>query len=339
MIKNRQEIEPLIVLFLKGEASPEQAMAVSTWKNLSVENEHLFQEIEKVVGLTHNSKSFQSLEIAAAWDKVQHQLKEEGKVISIWRTQPFLRYAAAVLVIAALAIGGLWNNQDNKINKIADLPDETPEVLIPKESTILAANVLKSFTLQDQSKVQLDPGSELTIPADFNTNGRNLKLKGSGTFEVVHDEANPFIIEIENLKVIDVGTIFSLKTNLDTVKVLVVEGAVELRINDETLDVIAGDSAFYLISKQLLARYQQPKSRKKKVFKFDETPLSEVVTILGAFYERNIVVMDQEIVNCKVSVTFKDEELATILDIIKELLNVKVVQNKDIIGIYGKDCL
>ena len=145
-------------------------------------------------------------------------------------------------------------------------------------------------------------------------------------------------MKVRGLEVFDIGTIFRIKNNGDTVKVSVDEGEVELRLNGKIISVTAGDSAFYLVSKQVISRYKKPKDRKDHTFVFDGTTLKEVATILSEFYNRKIVVVDKEIEDCPLSVTFKNESLVTILDIIKELMDVHIMHKNDTIEIYGSGC-
>jgi ferric-dicitrate binding protein FerR (iron transport regulator) len=88
----------------------------------------------------------------------------------------------------------------------------------------------------------------------------------------------------------------------------------------------------------LISRYKSPSDRIDHTFVFDGTSLKEVASVLSAFFNRKIVIVDKEIEDCPLSVTFKNENLATILDIIKELMDVRVSYKNDTIGIYGTEC-
>ncbi|MDX2361476.1 MAG: FecR domain-containing protein [Crocinitomicaceae bacterium] len=336
MVRKREDMEALIALYLKGEASPEQAIELEDWRSENEENASLYKEFEKVYSQVQGTESFKTPDVDLAWEKVNALTREETKVVPLWRNRQFYAGIAAVAVVAFL-IGSFWGNSgiDNPIVGV----NEDGDSLIVQPTVLTAQNDVASFTLIDNSKVDLQPGSELKIMSGFNESGRNLELTGSGTFEVIHDEEQPFTISVEGLQVVDIGTVFDITTSKDTVKIVVKEGAVELWLNDEVLDVAAGDSAFYLISQQLVSRFKVPSSHQDKVFQFNGTKLHEVAIILGDYFDRKIVVMDDEIKDCLVTVTFKNESLATILDIVKELLDIKIVRNEDIIGIYGEGCL
>lgn len=325
-------MEELIARYLKGEATPEQAMELEDWKSEHPDNRMVFTSMEHVYAASHQQDRFVEPNVKQVLQELQSKRKP-GKVRPMWLNARVITGAAAVAILAFL-LGIWWNQAPKEVNYVKNNTGQEQD----KETILKAGNGINTFTLTDSSRVQLSKGSELILAADFNTNGRRAKLKGSGTFEVIHDENNPFVISVEKLEVVDIGTVFNINRRGDTVKVMVSEGAVELRLNGKVLDVAAGDSAFYVISTQLIDRYPTPKARQGKVFVFDGTSLREVASTLSQFFGRKIVVIDDAIADCPLSVTFKDEDLATILDVIKELLDVKIISNKDLIGIYGSGC-
>ena len=339
MVRTREEIEELIAAYLNGEATPEQAMWLEDWKAESADNAALYTLLEKTWALSQNEARFQSPDLEKAWRAVKIHVKEEKQapVVPLWKNPRFIIGIAAVGLIAFL-LGTFFSRNTQPEQHFAEDKEKNPTVVTPASTILLASEKVESFTLEDQSTVELEKGSQLTLADDFNKNGRNVELKGSGTFEVIHDESNPFVVMVEGLEVYDIGTVFDIETRGDTVKVVVDEGAVELRLNGEVINMVEGDSAFYVISDQIMERYDSPEARQDKIFEFDGTNLEEVASILGKFFNRKIVVMDDAIAKCPVSVTFRNENLATILDIIRELLDVKIVRNKDIIGIYGEGC-
>lgn len=331
MVRKKDEIEMLIGLFLNGEATPEQAMELEDWKSMHEENQQLFNEMEKVYALTHDVPMYAVKNEDEAWKNVERRMPVDAPK----RRNRYLLYAAAAVFLIVVLVKGFINDDRLPIEyqaKEADLDSNRVNTLI------VASNAVQSFTLKDQSIVELQAGSQLTLDQHFNKGKRLVELSGSGKFTVIHDEKNPFILKVRGLEVFDIGTVFRIKNTDDTVKVSVDEGEVELRLNGKIIAVTAGDSAFYVVSKQVISRYKNPTDRKDHTFVFDGTTLKEVVSVLGEFYNRKIVVVDKAIEDCPVSVTFKNENLATILDIIKELLDVRIVHKNETIGIYGTGC-
>ncbi len=339
MTTMNENIDALIVRYLSGQASPEEATRMTAWFESSPQNKRYFEDFEKTFALTYNEPVFKPSDTHQAWIKTTERLTETQD-IKKYHISPSFYYVAASVAIIMFALGMFINYYiNNKLNPIASDEKEKLAEITTGTEILSASSTVKEFLLNDNSKIELKHGSILTIYEGYNSTERRLSLKGSGIFEVVHNEAAPFIVEVGKLEVVDLGTIFSITSFNDTVKVVVSEGAVELRINDVTMNVQQGDSAFYLVSRDIIKRFAKPDDRKDKVFVFTGTTLKDAAEILGTFFNRKIVVMDDAIANCKLSVTFKNEDLATILDVIKELLNVKIIQNDEIIGIYGENCL
>lgn len=322
----KQDFEALIVRYLEGLAAPEEAMLLEDWKSQSEENQQQFDHYERLFAQNRLTE----VDVDTAWKKVNRDISVKTKVISLknWR---YWAVAAAAILVLALVIPTLMSDS-------AMIPPTTPEVSKKKEvSNILYANSgVQSFTLQDSSIVALKRGSSLELDENFKNGKRRAKLKGSGRFKVVHDEQHPFVIDVEGLEVYDIGTVFDISTYNDTVKVVVLEGAVELRKNGEVLAMEEGDSAFYLISQQLIKEYPTPKSLKGITIEFENTPLKDIVSHLSKFFQREMIIKDEEIKEETYTMAFKDEELPFILGVMKGV-GLRIVNNNGIIEIYGSN--
>ena len=85
-----------------------------------------------------------------------------------------------------------------------------------------------SFELEDGTKVTLNANSSLTFPAVFDTNQRNVTLKGEAFFEVAKDKKRPFRVITGDIVTTVLGTKFNVNTNLlnKGVQIALVEGKV-----------------------------------------------------------------------------------------------------------------
>jgi transmembrane sensor len=85
----------------------------------------------------------------------------------------------------------------------------------------------KTINLADGSTVHLNTGSTITVRMDEQTRLIELQ-KGEALFAVHHENKRAFIVEINNLRVTDIGTRFDVRKDHDRILVSVTEGVVEI---------------------------------------------------------------------------------------------------------------
>lgn len=334
MVEENTYIENLILLYLKGEALPAQAEEVQNWMDESAANKNSFLAYEKAFALSHNREVFTAVNTNEAWKKVASFIhgKQKGNLRLLFGA---LAVAASIALVFSIFN---WNTQVDPV-EIAEQPVEKDSLVRPFAlESYTASTEATSFALKDNSKVKLEPHSKIMLNEGFNKNNRSLTLEGSAQFTVEHKDELPFTVHVKELKVVDIGTVFNIVDKGDTVKVVVTEGIVELKLGDEDIRLIEGDSAFYVAKEAIIKKYEKPAARKDKVFEFDGMPLEDVTKVLSAFYKKDIVIMNDAIKDCELSVTFKNESLSIILNIIQELMDLEVKYNNNQYEIYGDEC-
>ena len=85
-----------------------------------------------------------------------------------------------------------------------------------------------SITLSDGTIVYLNAESELRYPVKFVGEDRRVYLSGEAYFDVVHDKAHPFVVDVKNSTVRVLGTSFDVRAYADEDEVLttLVQGSV-----------------------------------------------------------------------------------------------------------------
>jgi len=98
---------------------------------------------------------------------------------------------------------------------------------------------LRRLALADGSALTLDAASRLRV--DFDRGERKVSLsQGRALFRVAHNAARPFQVQAGDVIITDIGTVFSVSAQGDTVNVLVSEGEVEVRRGIFALRLTAG---------------------------------------------------------------------------------------------------
>ncbi|MEM8695441.1 MAG: FecR domain-containing protein [Pseudomonadota bacterium] len=97
----------------------------------------------------------------------------------------------------------------------------------------------RSVTLADGSEIALNGGTNLAYAPD----GRFARLdRGEALFTVVHNEADPFIVETGDTVLRDAGTIFHVAVHTDVTDVAVSEGAVVVNPDGQAIRLDAGQA-------------------------------------------------------------------------------------------------
>ena len=89
--------------------------------------------------------------------------------------------------------------------------------------------------------------------------------------------------------------------------------------------------------------HQQPsasvhKAPNSKILQFKQTELSVVTEILSQTYGVTIKIEKPQLLHCKLTATFENEPLNTVLEIIQETFNMEIVPEKETIWLKGGSC-
>lgn len=100
-----------------------------------------------------------------------------------------------------------------------------------------------SITLSDGTIVYLNAESELRYPVKFVGEDRRVYLFGEAYFDVVHDKAHPFVVDVKNSTVRVLGTSFDVRAYADEDEVLttLVQGSVRFSAGKESVILEPGE--------------------------------------------------------------------------------------------------
>jgi transmembrane sensor len=85
--------------------------------------------------------------------------------------------------------------------------------------------------LSDGTKVWLNAASSITYPTAFTGKERKVIITGEAYFEVIHNTAQPFKVEVDGSEIEDIGTHFNINAYEDepSIKTTLIEGAVRVK--------------------------------------------------------------------------------------------------------------
>lgn len=326
MINDEKHIVPIELLtkVLANEANTEERAMIDKWRNSSVANSKEYDAFIKLWNASNNITSSDSINIDSEWARMENIIHSTTqKSFSI---KPVLQIAAAVIFLISASVFGLKQSQT-----------------IAHKSDNIALN---DITLPDGSTISINAESKISYNKGFGKTNRDVHLKGEGYFEVTKNTELPFVVSANEAKIEVVGTRFNIKAykNQTEVKVTVTEGKVLFAEKDspqKNIYLSAGETGTFIRERKEISKEPEIDlndiSWKTKTLSFNNTPLSEVAKVLTNTY--NIEIITSNIVgDCSITVTFEDEDLASVLKVLKSTLDITIRKDGDKLFISGERC-
>lgn len=311
-------MDELLVKYLANEATPPEQDMVEAWISSSEANRHYFHHFQLIWDESRQLAATTTVDENKAWQKFQRRIKKEETQKTTTSRFGWWSIAASILIIAGAAwfIGSILKNKRN----------QTTEVL-----NIASINEVKKDTLPDGSIATLNKHTVLSYPVSFKGKTRNVKLNGEAFFNVKPDKEKPFVIDVNNVQIKVVGTSFNVRSYNGITEVIVETGIVQVIKAGETIELKAGERTS-LGQKDSTAAKEQSADKLynyyiSKTFVCDNTPLWKLVEKLNEAYGVNIKIEREQLRKLPLTVTFDEESLDTILNIISQTLMIKISRN------------
>lgn len=322
--------ETLIVRYLSGEATAEDISLLKAWLEEDEKHRAIFREYRKSWALSEAAMLEQSIDIEKEWESFAKQ-----RVIYRSPTKQFT-----------------GKSKRERLSRIAALflVLIVPSIIYflffmsPQQDILHAETQLLESTLPDGTEVALNKGSVLHYPEHFRGNERNVSLEGEAYFDVVRDEDKAFVIEAGKMQIRVLGTSFyvNTKANNNSMEVVLLSGSVQLSYQNEVMLLEPGDKAVVLKEVNALVKQQNKDINllawKTKVLRFNNASLAEVVDVLEKVYEKDIHILNPELLQCRITATFEGESFESVMMVIQSTLNIEIRPNGDMIELSGVSC-
>ncbi len=332
MNENSNIPEELIVKFLSGETNREETEYIMNKINTDKEWNDIYLKSRKIFDATNSAYIDNMIDVDKAINDFLNKtnetplLKIENKASKkiLWT---IISIAASITIIL---IVWRWFDKSNNIEIISE--NSTKDGIV----------------LPDNSVVRLYPHSKISFQNKFTDKIRNVKLQGTAFFEVQRNSHKPFVISTKELNIKVVGTSFwvysSLNENYTSVKVktgkvLLLQKNIDPKIVKDSMLLFAGDSGVW--SKNVHRFYSNnpdSNSKESKNIRFEKTKLIDVVIVISKTYNVRIEIANHAIDDCKITAHFENQSLQAILEMLRTILNVSIIQENGIIIIDGKGC-
>jgi len=333
MNKNSKHIanEARIVRFLGGDFTEREKEDLEIWMNEDPENRKSFEEMKKIWDHSVNIKDFQSNDTNDDWLKVKKRINfERSRYIGPASVKENLirSMRAAAVFILLLGIGFLAKQY----------------IFRPPDMILISTRDFKDeILLPDGSRVVLNKYSELKYPKKFQGNRRQVDLKGEGYFDVTQNPDKLFRIKINTHAIVEVlGTSFNLKSDSTdgSVNLHVISGRVAFftpETEDNRTILIKDEQA--ALQNGIISKYNLNDknflSWKTGILYFDNEKIENVFNELTKYYSKVFVIKNLENRDVRLTSKFDNQELVSVLEEIKLVLNLDYTLNRDTITYYN----
>lgn len=330
MDKTTTYYETLIARYLSGEATAKEVSELSEWLRTDAENLRLFRKIRKSWSLQEAMVVENATDLDSEWNALAERVGiSETPVSRKLELQSRRRFLSVAAVLLLLIVPSLLYFLF---------------FMSAGEDLLFADNQVVESTLPDGTQVALNAGSSLHYPSRFKGNERKVSLEGEAFFDVTHDEMKAFVIEASELQIRVLGTSFYVNTHAvdNTMEVVLISGSVHLDYNGKQMLLEPSDKAVVLKQHGEIVKQENSDPNllawKTRNLRFDDTPLHEIIDVLKKVYHKDIVVLNPEINNCRITATFEGQSLEAVLMVLQSTIDISVRPNGDLIELSGKGC-
>jgi ferric-dicitrate binding protein FerR (iron transport regulator) len=312
MLRNHSDIELIIARHLEGATTPAEQEALQAWLCESAGNRAYFSA---VVGAPKPN-------VEKAWEKVSQHIRQgqasPPKLIRLWGSSgAAMRYAAAITMLIGLSVFAWIKFGNTSIQVVAENTQEQAQ----------------EYKLQDSTSVHLSNGSTIAYVGKYGKRKREVQLEGEAFFDIAKAGNGQFLVHAEETLIKDIGTSFNVQAypDSDSVIVFVQSGEVQFyaKGNDGIL-VQAGETGIYHKRSKTFTHLKSGENNviiaPTKLFVFKDKPLSEAVALINKVYNVHISLGDSASAKQTISVTFDNESIEEIVEVIGETMQLNVAQ-------------
>lgn len=247
----------------------------------------------------------------------------------------WMQIAASLLLLIAGSLTVLTFMQQNEINALAE-----------QNVVIRSGDYGKSLvTLPDGTIVHLNAKSSLTYSQDFGRNDRKVALSGEGFFEVKKDTEKKFTVGTGYMDIAVLGTKFNVYAyeTKDIVEMSLVEGSVDVTTSRppyQSIRVKPNEKVVYnkrtgnLLHERTSNKMETAWMNKELVFRSER--LEDVFRCLSRKFAVTSSVDDETLLNDVYTGTFDDENVESIMRVLKYHYKFKYTNEDGVISIQTR---
>jgi transmembrane sensor len=306
--------------YLAGEMTEDEKLRFLQDLGNDADGNMVLNESEKIWNIMQPEDIYSEVDTQNAWDKLSSRMREDNLIPTentfnkSSRFTELLKWAAAILILVTLGTFA-W---------LSLRPERNVEMISVTnyDSTTLV------HTLEDGSVVYLAPGTEIRYLVGSAIEKRVLELSGEIFINVTPDINRPFVVEMPEAVIEVLGTSFNVNTRNETgLEVFVETGKVQVSLTGYSHEKI------YVESGELLTRSGNKLEKnipdqgyntawRKNQMQFKDEYLANILKVLNHNYNSSFVIQEKELEERRLTVTFYNNSIPTITELICLSLNI-----------------
>ena len=328
--------DDLLARFFASDTSQAENNLILDWKNSNVENQKYFSDL-KIIWENSASINKDNFDAEMAWKSVQSRIQKipnQNKIIELKSSQLnhnlLLRIAASIVVVVGFALAYYVIIGKEESEKFSEIKITTHQDT-------------RNDTLPDGSIIALNKNSTVTYNTGFGKSNRKIILNGEAFFQVKHKAGNNFIVVANELEIRDIGTAFNIKTKKGgETEVIVSEGSVMVTAERDSMLVVKGNKVRYNKAQKKMIKETNNDinfdAYRTKTLVFERAEMYKVIEILNDIYNTKIEIDNENFRGCKLTATFNNESLDSILEIIQDTFLIKINKTDTGFNLEGNGC-
>jgi transmembrane sensor len=313
---NPEITKELLYEHFQGNVSARQRQLIDEWARRP-ENEELFY---KYLMEWEIARPQYTVDVRHGIERFRENImnSEEGysnRVTPGRNSKKLVFLAAACVALVAFTFGWVFR-QEIMYRELATQPGE-----------------MKSWVLDDGSKVSLNTNSALTVPRwGFGTDSREVYLKGEAEFVVTHREnGQRFVVKTADaVDVVVLGTEFTVYSRSDKTQILLAKGKVSVQHQNgqkkQEMLMAPGDRVTFDNGNIRQNHFDKPAEYatwKESRFVFNKTSLTEIARLLQSNYNLEVEIVQPELAELTVSGSFKALDHLELINSISQILDIQ----------------
>ena len=273
--------------------------------------------------------------------RIRQNIDRKIKPIQLYTPPRWIWYASGMAAMLLIFISLSFYFNPKSGNNLSRIKSNVPLSDWAKYENS-SAKILK-IALPDGSIVWLQPKTQLSYNQSDRV-FRQVNLKGEAFFDVKRDESRPFLIYAGKMTTKVLGTSFNVKAypEMEKFEVSVVTGKVSVMNEAEKEVFVTPKQQVTLENKSdILTINELPKNKtfywELATLTFDNTSMQDVVNNIEHNFNVKII-LKPALKNCRLSGTFDQEHLSTILEIICKSIDAEYVMDGQEIYLKGEGC-